>query len=132
METILLVGEAPPPDARPSGSESAGSRSPVAVKGALERVGYRVVNASDGAGVLRRLSEQPPDVIVLAGAVPDMELIDLCAAVRRDPAATTTPFILMGEAAGHAGRSASRTGADLVFPPTVGPLEVADRLRRLF
>jgi CheY-like chemotaxis protein len=132
METVLLVGEPPPPDARPAGSERSASRSTASVKGALERVGYRVVNASDGAGVLRRLSEQPPDVIVLAGAVPDMELVDLCAAVRRDPAATTTPFILMGEATGRAGRSASRAGADLVFPPTVGPMEVADRLRRLF
>jgi CheY-like chemotaxis protein len=78
------------------------------------------------------LKEQPPDVIVLAGAVPDMDLLDLCTAVRRDPATTATPFILMGEAAGRAGCPASRTGADLVFPPTVDPMEVAERLRRLF
>jgi CheY-like chemotaxis protein len=132
METVLLVGEPPPPDALPLGSGRSASRLTPSFKGALERVGYRVVNASDGAGVLRRLSEQPPDVIVLAGAVPDMELLDLCVAVRRDPAATTTPFILMGDAAGRAGRPASRAGADLVFPPTVGPVEVAERLRRLF
>jgi CheY-like chemotaxis protein len=132
MDTLLLVGEPSAPDAASSGSGHSASRFMPSLKGALERVGYRVVNAADGAGVLRRLSEQPPDVIVLAGAVPDMGLLDLCAAVRRDPAATTTPFILMGEAAGRAGRPASRTGADLVFPPTVGPMEVADRLRRLF
>jgi CheY-like chemotaxis protein len=132
MDTLLLVGAPSPPDARPAGRERSASRPSPSVKGALERVGYRVVNASDGAGVLKRLKEQPPDVIVLAGAVPDMDLLDLCTAVRRDPAATTTPFILMGEAAGRAGRPASRTGADLVFPPTVGPVEVADRLRHLF
>jgi two-component system cell cycle response regulator len=102
------------------------------LKGALERVGYRVVNASDGAGVLLRLSAQPPDVIVLAGTVPDMELLDLCAAVRHDPAAKTTPFVLVADAAGRAGRPASRSGADVVFPPTVGPVEIADSLRRLF
>jgi CheY-like chemotaxis protein len=103
------------------------------LKGALERVGYRVVHAADGAGMLTRLSEQPPpDVIVVAGVVPDMELLDLCAAVRHDPAAKTTPFVLVAEAARRAGRSASRTGADMVFPPTVGPVEVADRLRHLF
>ena len=132
METVLLVGEPPSPGAPPSGNGRSASRPTPSVKGALERVGYRVVNASDGAGVLKRLSEQPPDLIVLAGGVPDMELLDLCAAVRRGPAATTTPFILMGEAVGRAGRPASRTGADLVFPPTVGPVEVADCLRRLF
>ena len=52
----------------------------------------------------------------------------------KDPgdAAKTTPFVLVAEAARRAGRSASRTGADMVFPPTVGPVEVADRLRHLF
>jgi hypothetical protein len=75
---------------------------------------------------------RPVDVIVLAGAVPDRALLDLCAAVQRDPAVTATPFILMGKAAGRAGCPASRTGANLVFPPTVDPVEVAERLRRLF
>ena len=128
MSTVLLVGEPISPDAR----QSASARPAPSLKGALERVGYRVVNASDGAGVLSRLSQQPPDVIVLAGTVPDMELLDLCAAVRHDPAAKTTPFVLVADAAGRAGRPASRTGADVVFPPTVGPVEIADSLRRLF
>ena len=128
MSTVLLVGEPPSPDAR----QSTSARPAPSLKGALERVGYRVVNASDGAGVLSRLSQQPPDVIVLAGTVPDMELLDLCAAVRHDPAAKTTPFVLVADAAGRAGRPASRTGADVVFPPTVGPVEIADSLRRLF
>ena len=82
--------------------------------------------------MLSRLSQQPPDVIVLAGTVPDMELLDLCGALRHDPAAKQTPFVLVAEASWRAGRAASRTGPDLVFPPIVGPIEVADSLRRLF
>jgi CheY-like chemotaxis protein len=132
MSTVLLVGEASQPEPVVSERERPARRHMPSLQGALERVGYRVVQATDGAGALAHLGQQPPDVIVLAGAVPDMELLDLCVAVRRDPSATTTPFILMGDAAGRAGRPASRTGADLVFPPTVGPVEVAERLRRLF
>src|SRR5262245_8794701 len=128
MGTLLLVGEVPRTDARPQGSTA--RRAPL--KGALERAGYDVVDASDGAGALARLGQRPPDLIVLAGEVPDMELLDLCAAVRRDPAAERTPFVVVGDAAGRTGRAASRTGADLVFPPTVGPTEIADRLRRLY
>jgi CheY-like chemotaxis protein len=102
------------------------------MKGALERAGYEVVEVDDGAGALARLVQGPPDLIVLAGAVPDMELLDLCAALRRDPAAEKVPFVLVAEAAAKTGRAASRAGADLVFPASVGPAEIADRLRRLF
>jgi CheY-like chemotaxis protein len=125
MGTVLLIGETARTD-----STSVARRDPL--KGALERVGYDVVPAADGAGALARLGQRPPDLIVFAGSVPDMELIDLCAAMRREPIAERTPFVVVADAAGRTGRAASRMGADLVFPPSVGPTEIADRLRRLF
>lgn len=128
MGTLLLVGEESRTDPQPDGAPA--RRGPL--KGALERAGYDVVHASDGAGALARLGQRPPDLIVLAGTVPDMELLDLCAAVRQEPAGEKTPFVVVGDAAGRTGGAASRTGADLVFPPSVGPVEIADRLRRLF
>ena len=131
MGTLLLVGEESRTGVSAETEPPATQRRP-SLKGALERVGYHVVNAEDGARALARLGHVPPDVIVLAGPVPDMELLDLCAAVRHDPAAQKTPFVLVGHAAGCAGRAASRMGADFVFPPTVGPLEIAEQLRRLF
>jgi DNA-binding response OmpR family regulator len=127
MGTLLLVGEAWRGDA----DGSVAPRGP-SLKGALKRVGYDVVHTEDGAGALAQLRLQPPDLIVLAGAVPDMELLDLCAALRHDPAVEKTPFIVVGDAAERTGRTVSRTGADVVFPPSVGPVEIADRLRRLF
>ena len=90
------------------------------------------MQVKDAAGALARLGQGPPDLIVLAGIVPDMELLDLCVALRRDPTGEKVPFVLVAEAAARTGRSASRAGADLVFPATVGPVEIADRLRRLF
>jgi CheY-like chemotaxis protein len=131
MSILLLVdGEAKTEPS--SGAAGSGARRGPALKGALERVGYEVVEANDGAGALARLSAGPPDLIVLTGAVPDMELLDLCAALRRDPAAEKVPFVLVAGPAGQTGRAAARAGADLVFPPTVGAAEIADRLRRLF
>jgi CheY-like chemotaxis protein len=102
------------------------------MKGALERVGYDVVNVEDCAGALACLCEGRPDLIVVAGLVPDMDVVDLCATLRRDPAAEKVPFILVAEAAARTSGAAARAGVDLVFPPSVGPAEVADRLRRLF
>jgi CheY-like chemotaxis protein len=131
MTTLLLVnGEAGP--AEPSEAPRPGTRRGPTLRGALERAGYEVVQVDDGAGALARLGEGPPDLIVLAGTVPDMELLDLCAAMRREPAAEKVPFVLVADAAARSGRSATRAGADLVFPATVGPAEIADRLRRLF
>ena len=59
------------------------------------------------AGVDPELLEDPH--YVKAGApMPDMELFDLCGAARHDPAAKTTPFVLVAEAARRVGRPASR------------------------
>jgi two-component system, OmpR family, alkaline phosphatase synthesis response regulator PhoP len=131
MDTLLLVsGETG--TAQPSGAQRPVSRRTPSLKGALERAGYQVVHVDDAAGALARLGAGPPDLIVLAGTVPDMEILDLCAAVRREPSAEKIPFVLVAEAAAQTGRLASRTGADLVFPSSLGPAEIAERLRRLF
>jgi hypothetical protein len=52
--------------------------------------------------------------------------------LRHDPAVEKTPFIVVGDAAERTARTVSRMGADVVFPPSVGRVEIADRLRRLF
>jgi DNA-binding response OmpR family regulator len=130
MSTLLLVSGKT--GSEPAVAERAGSRRGPTLKGALERAGYEVVQVEDGAGALARMGEGPPDLVVLAGSVPDMEIVDLCVALRREPASEKVPFVLVTEATNGSGRSASRAGADLVFPVTVGPAEIADRLRRLY
>jgi two-component system NtrC family sensor kinase len=102
------------------------------MKRALERAGYEVVKVDDGAAALARLGSQRPDIIVVAGTVPDMDLFELCTALRRDPVVERVPFVLVADAAARTGGAAARAGADLIFPASVGPAEVADRLRRLF
>jgi CheY-like chemotaxis protein len=130
MSTLMLVnGEAVAEP--PSGNGAAAARRGPTMRGALERVGYEVLEVHDAATVFQRLGERP-HLIVVSGAVPDMDLLDLCAAVRKDPVAERLPFVLVADASAKTGGAAAKTGADLVFPPTVGATEVADRLRRLF
>jgi len=131
MSTLLLVSGATGSEGSSKADRQVPRRGP-SLKGALERVGYDVVEVEDAAGTLARLGASAPDMIVLAGAVPDMEILDLCAAVRRAPSAEKVPFVLVAEAAAQTGRSAPRAGADLVFPASIGPAEIAERLRRLF
>jgi CheY-like chemotaxis protein len=131
VSTLLLVGEDVGSTQASTASPSPVRRGP-SLKGALERAGYQVVKVGDAVGALARFEACPPDLIVLTGTVPDMELRELCAALRRDPRAERVPFVLVADAASQIGPFASRADADLVFPPTVGPTEIADRLRRLF
>jgi len=131
MSTLLLVSGATGSEGSSKADRAVSRRGPT-LKGALERVGYHVVEVEDAAGALARLVASAPDMIVLAGSVPDMEILDLCAAVRREPTAEKVPFVLVAEAAAQTGRAAPRAGADLVFPASVGPAEIADRLRRFF
>jgi PleD family two-component response regulator len=121
MGTLLLVGEEAKTESPSQTGATTSRRRPLT--NALQRVGYNVVQADDAAGVLARLGAVPPDLILVAGAVPDMELLDLCAALRRDAAGEKTPFVLVAGATAQTGSAASRTGADLVFPPSVGPVE---------
>ena len=130
MSTLLLVGGESATES--GGVDQSAPRKAPTMRRALERVGYEVVKVDDAAGALARLDSQRPDLIVVAGVVPDMDLRDLCAALRRDPVMEKVPFVLVADAAAKAGGSAARVGADLVFPASVGPAEVADRLRRLF
>ena len=113
MSTLLLVSGEPAPSSL-RGPSNPATRRGQTLKGALERAGYEVVQAEDAASALARLGEGPPDLVVLAGTVPDMELLEFCALLRRDPAAEKIPFVLVAEAGGsngargHAGGRGSR------------------------
>lgn len=128
MDTVLLIGETGGLDRSVAAGPSA-RRGPT-LRSALERVGYAVVQAENGAGVIERLSGPLPDLIVVTRPLGDMDTGELCARVRGDSTTERIPIVLLADGSTRpAGGSAS---ADLVFPPSVSPAEVADRLRRLF
>jgi DNA-binding response OmpR family regulator len=127
MDTVLLVGEA---SAEPASATRPVGRMAGMLRGALERAGYAVVQAESGARALERLSGPLPAIILVSRPPGDMETSELCARVRRDSATERIPIVLLADGGTRA--AAATAGADLVFPATVSPAEVAERLRRLF
>jgi hypothetical protein len=125
METVLLIGET---GGRERSAAEAGGRPTPSLRSALERAGYAVVQAESGAKVLERLNGPLPDLILVTRPPGDMDTRELCARVRADATTQRIPIVLLADGS----MRAAAGSADLIFPPTVSPIEVADRLRRLF
>lgn len=65
----------------------------------LERHGYTVLTASNGAAALDQIRKTRPDVIVSDCMMPVMSGLELCAALYADPDLRTIPVILCSAAA---------------------------------
>lgn len=65
----------------------------------LRRGGYRVTEASTGAGALSSLAAQRPDLVLLDVNLPDMSGLDVCATVKADPRTAAVPVIHMSATA---------------------------------
>jgi CheY-like chemotaxis protein len=64
----------------------------------LERHGYSVLTASNGAAALEQIRRTPPDIIVSDCMMPIMSGLQLCAALNADPELRTIPIILCSAA----------------------------------
>jgi CheY-like chemotaxis protein len=64
----------------------------------LERHGYTVMTASNGAAALEQIRRARPDIIVSDCMMPVMSGLQLCAALYADPALRDIPIILCSAA----------------------------------
>jgi putative two-component system response regulator len=79
----------------------------------LEAAGHHVVTARDGAAALRLLSAQPVDLVLCQAALPDMDGIEVCRAIKQAPATREIPVVLLIAAVDEALRQrAVDAGAD--------------------
>jgi DNA-binding response OmpR family regulator len=62
------------------------------VAAGLERDGYRVVTAGDGAEGLRRFRAERPDVLVLDLMLPELSGVELCRIIRRE---SSVPILML-------------------------------------
>jgi sigma-B regulation protein RsbU (phosphoserine phosphatase) len=69
---------------------------------ALARVGYQVTVVDSGKEALRQLHAQPFDLLVLDFEMPDLNGIEVCAAIRSDPQTAQLPVIVL---TGHSGEA---------------------------
>jgi len=61
----------------------------------LEKQGFRVEDAGDGGEALTRITEAPPDLLLLDWMLPTMSGIELCRQLRRRPNTRTLPIIML-------------------------------------
>ena len=67
----------------------------VALQEGLTKEGYQVRTAKNGRDALERIAEKPPDLILSDVYMPEMDGIELCAALRADPRYAAIPFVVM-------------------------------------
>jgi len=97
----------------------------------LSRLGFETLSASDGMDALRVARLSPPDAIVSDIMMPALDGFGLCAAIRRDPALSTIPLVLMTNSyVDEPDRQLARSaGADEFVIRTPALLEVVEALR---
>ncbi|HEY4872316.1 MAG TPA: HD domain-containing phosphohydrolase [Candidatus Dormibacteraeota bacterium] len=92
----------------------------------LERGGYRVITAGDGAAALRTLAAHESDLVLCEAVLPDMDGFEVCRAIKQAPATRDIPVVLLMSGEDEVQRErAIQAGADEVA------LKPVDRARLL-
>jgi len=93
----------------------------------------RIVQAADAEQALARLASDRPDLVVLDNWLgPGANGLDVCAALRRDPATAATKVILLSACGQQSDIAAGlEAGADLYVVKPFSPLELIDAVRGL-
>ena len=61
----------------------------------LERGGYRVITARDGAAALRTLAAHECELVLCEAVLPDMDGFEVCRAIKQAPATRDVPVVLL-------------------------------------
>lgn len=100
------------------------------VRAYLEKAGYKVACAYDGASALRGLRTERPDLVVLDLMLPDRDGLDIARAIRADPATAALPIIMLTARVDDTDRIVGlELGADDYVPKPFNPREVVARVR---
>lgn len=98
----------------------------------LEKEGFTVRVAADGEQALEALAEEPPDLVLLDWMLPHLSGIEICRRIRRDPATSGLPVIMLTARGEEADRIRGLdTGADDYVTKPFSPAELIARVRAL-
>jgi two-component system alkaline phosphatase synthesis response regulator PhoP/two-component system response regulator VicR len=99
----------------------------------LTRVGYEVMTAADGQEALRKVSVEPPDMVVLDVIMPRMDGFEVLRSLKADPQTAQIPVIMMS------GRTETedvlrgwQSGIDCFMDKPFNPLTLLLYVRRVF
>jgi DNA-binding response OmpR family regulator len=96
----------------------------------VRKAGFDAAVMLSGAGVLARVRDSPPDLLLLDVMLPGLDGRDICRALRADPRIQSVPVIMITARAEEAERVAGlELGADDYITKPFSPREVVARVR---
>jgi DNA-binding response OmpR family regulator len=98
----------------------------------LRQAGYTVTTAVDGAEALKKTRAQPPNLIVLDLMLPEMDGLEVCKILRRDPATAAIPILMLTAKAAEIDRVLGlELGAEDYVTKPFSPRELVLRIKRI-
>ncbi len=98
----------------------------------LRQAGFDPVLAEDGATALAKVRAEQPALVVLDLMLPEIDGLDVCRMLRRDPATATLPIIMLTAKATETDRIVGlELGADDYVTKPFSPRELVLRIKKL-
>jgi DNA-binding response OmpR family regulator len=98
----------------------------------LQRQGYQVLAAPDGAHALVQAESERPDLILLDIMMPDMDGYEVCRRLKRDPRLANIPIMIFSAKSSADDKIAGfEAGADDYLTKPTHPTELASRIKAL-
>jgi two-component system phosphate regulon response regulator PhoB len=98
----------------------------------LTQAGYSVITAGDGAEALNKARSAQPSLIVLDLMLPEVDGLEVCKMLRRDPATAAIPIVMLTAKAAEIDRVLGlELGADDYITKPFSPRELVLRVKRL-
>ena len=96
----------------------------------FKAAGYEVVTAADGNEALKKARTTLPDLIVLDLMLPEVDGLEVCKILRRDPATAAIPIIMVTAKAAEIDRVLGlELGADDYITKPFSPRELVSRVK---
>jgi len=98
----------------------------------LKQAGFSVVSAADGAEALKKARAARPSLIILDVMLPEVDGLEVCKMLRRDPTTATIPIIMLTAKAAEIDRVLGlELGADDYVTKPFSPRELVLRVKKL-
>jgi two-component system phosphate regulon response regulator PhoB len=98
----------------------------------LKGAGYEVATASDGAEALNKARRIQPSLVILDVMMPEIDGMEVCKLLRRDPATSAIPIIMLTAKASEVDRVLGlELGADDYVVKPFSPRELVLRVKKL-
>lgn len=98
----------------------------------LKGAGYEVTTASDGAEALNKARRIQPNLIILDVMMPEIDGMEVCKLLRRDPATSGIPIVMLTAKASEVDRVLGlELGADDYVVKPFSPRELVLRVKKL-